>query len=74
VRNDIFRGRPPERYYDALEWVFAAPDYVRDFKAASAARRPSATKADARPLKRAALKLKRAVARGKRRPPSRQRG
>ena len=74
VRNDIFRGRPPERYYDALEWVFAAPDYVRDFKAASAARRPSATKADARPLKRAALQLKRAVARGKRRPPSRQRG
>jgi salicylate hydroxylase len=31
VRNDIFRGRAPERYYDALEWVFSAPDYVRDF-------------------------------------------
>ena len=31
VRNDIFRGRAPERYYDALEWVFAAPDYVRAF-------------------------------------------
>jgi 3-hydroxybenzoate 6-monooxygenase len=31
VRNDIFRGRAPERYYDALEWVFSAPDYVRTF-------------------------------------------
>jgi len=25
VRNDIYRGRSPERYYDALEWVFSAP-------------------------------------------------
>jgi salicylate hydroxylase len=32
VRNDIYRDRPPERYYDALEWVFSAPDYVRDFR------------------------------------------
>jgi salicylate hydroxylase len=31
VRNDIFRGRSAERYYDALEWVFGAPDYVRNF-------------------------------------------
>ena len=31
VRNDIYRGRSPERYYDALEWVFTPPDYVRDF-------------------------------------------
>ena len=22
VRNDIYQGRTPERYYDALEWVF----------------------------------------------------
>jgi salicylate hydroxylase len=35
VRNDIYRGRPPERYYDALEWVFTPPDYVRDFRANS---------------------------------------
>src|SRR5919197_482076 len=39
VRNDIFRGRPAERYYDALEWVFSAPEYVREFKAQSAPRR-----------------------------------
>jgi hypothetical protein len=31
VRNDIYCGRPAERYYDALEWVFSAPDYVRNF-------------------------------------------
>ena len=66
VRNDIFRGRTPERYYDALEWVFSAPDYVREFKAQSAARRPPVAKARSRPLKRAAAR--------KRRPPSRQRG
>jgi 2-polyprenyl-6-methoxyphenol hydroxylase-like FAD-dependent oxidoreductase len=34
IRNDIYRGRTPERYYDALEWVFTPPDYVRDFKKA----------------------------------------
>jgi salicylate hydroxylase len=32
VRNDMYRGRAAERYYDALEWVFTAPDYVRNFK------------------------------------------
>ena len=32
VRNDIYQGRAPERYYDALEWLFTAPDYVRDFR------------------------------------------
>ena len=46
VRNDIYRGRAAERYYDALEWVFSAPDYVRNFgkkavaRPARAARRP----------------------------------
>jgi 3-hydroxybenzoate 6-monooxygenase len=31
VRNDMFRGRSTERHYDALEWIFSAPDYVREF-------------------------------------------
>jgi 2-polyprenyl-6-methoxyphenol hydroxylase-like FAD-dependent oxidoreductase len=31
VRNDIYQGRSPERYYDALEWLFTAPEYVRNF-------------------------------------------
>ena len=22
VRNDLFRGRTPERYYDSLEWLY----------------------------------------------------
>ena len=32
VRNDLYRGRTPERYYDALEWIFTPPDYVRNFR------------------------------------------
>jgi salicylate hydroxylase len=32
VRNDIYGGRSAESYYDALSWVFSAPDYVRDFR------------------------------------------
>jgi 3-hydroxybenzoate 6-monooxygenase len=32
VRNSIYQGRPPERYYDALEWIFTPPDYVRNFR------------------------------------------
>jgi len=31
VRNDMYRGRTPAQYYDALDWVFGAPDYVRRF-------------------------------------------
>jgi len=34
IRNDIYQGRSPERYYDALDWVFASPDYVRGFRGA----------------------------------------
>jgi hypothetical protein len=45
VRNDIYRGRSPERYYDALEWIFTPPDYVRDFNrkrvVSKRARRPA---------------------------------
>ena len=32
VRNDMYRGRSAEQHYDALEWVFSAPDYVRNFR------------------------------------------
>jgi salicylate hydroxylase len=42
VRNDMFRGRPAERYYDALEWVFSAPDYVRNFSGKRAKKKRSA--------------------------------
>jgi salicylate hydroxylase len=33
VRNSMYQGRAAERYYDALEWIFTPPDYVRNFKA-----------------------------------------
>jgi salicylate hydroxylase len=32
VRNEIYKDRPAERYYDALDWIFTAPDYVRTFR------------------------------------------
>jgi salicylate hydroxylase len=32
VRNDIYQGRAPERYYDALDWVFTAPHYISSFR------------------------------------------
>jgi len=35
VRNAIFGGRPAESFYDALDWVFSAPDYVREFRKTS---------------------------------------
>jgi salicylate hydroxylase len=31
VRNAMYRGRPAQSYYDAIDWVFSAPDYVRNF-------------------------------------------
>jgi 3-hydroxybenzoate 6-monooxygenase len=75
VRNDIYLGRPAERYYDALEWVFSAPDYVRNFGARGASRspRPSAPrKAASRAAARSTGSRARA-ARPARRPPSRRR-
>ena len=49
VRNDIYRHRSAERYYDALEWVFTPPDYVREFKAAARTRaRKPASRAQGR--------------------------
>ncbi len=38
IRNDIYAGRTPERYYDALEWVFTPPEYVRNFGSAPSSR------------------------------------
>ena len=75
VRNDMYRGRPAEKYYDALEWIFSAPDYVRGFnKTAGAARsrRPSAPRKAA---SRAPARSTGSRARGSRparRPPSRR--
>jgi 3-hydroxybenzoate 6-monooxygenase len=32
VRNEIYRGRSAEQHYDALDWIFSSPDYVRTFR------------------------------------------
>jgi 3-hydroxybenzoate 6-monooxygenase len=32
VRNEIYRARSAERHYDALDWIFSSPDYVRKFR------------------------------------------
>lgn len=32
VRNSLYQGRSADRYYDALDWIFTPPDYVRNFK------------------------------------------
>ena len=49
IRNDIYQGRSAERYYDALDWLFTPPDYVRDFAKGAPARspRPSARRTGA---------------------------
>jgi 2-polyprenyl-6-methoxyphenol hydroxylase-like FAD-dependent oxidoreductase len=53
VRNDMFRGRSVERHYDALEWVFSAPDYVRQFNARGGPRRSRAPSAPRKAASRA---------------------
>jgi salicylate hydroxylase len=75
VRNDIYLGRPAERYYDALEWVFSAPDYVRNFGARGAARspRPSAPRKAASRARARSTGSRARAARPARRPPSRRR-
>ena len=76
VRNDIYRGRSPERFYDALEWVFSAPDYVRNFRAAAGARRSPPPSAPRRAASRAPARSTGSRARAARpapRPPSRRR-
>jgi salicylate hydroxylase len=74
VRNDIYLGRPAERFYDALEWVFSAPDYVRNFAARGAARspRPSAPRKAASRARAPSTGSRARAARPARRPPSRR--
>jgi salicylate hydroxylase len=45
IRNDIYRDRTPERYYDALDWIFTPPDSVSN---RARAPRPRARPASAR--------------------------
>jgi len=76
VRNDIYRGRSAERYYDALEWVFSAPDYVRNFNAKRGAVRSPRSNEPRKAASRASARSTGSRARAAlpaRRPPSRQR-
>jgi salicylate hydroxylase len=75
VRNDIYRGRPAERYYDALEWIFSAPDYVRNFnetRGASRSRKPNARRTASSPARARSTGSQAPAARPARRPPSRR--
>ena len=76
VRNDIYRGRTAEQHYDALEWVFSAPDYVREFNAKpgrSGSRRGSAPRKAASRAPARSTGSRARAARPARRPPSRRR-
>jgi salicylate hydroxylase len=82
VRNDIYRGRTAEQNYDALEWVFSAPDYVRNFRKKGArtersnrggSRRPSAPRKAASPAPARSAGSRARAARPARRRPSPQR-
>jgi salicylate hydroxylase len=75
VRNDMYRGRPVERFYDALEWVFSAPDYVRNFNERGGAARSRRSSAPRTASSRAAARPRGSPARAAlpaRRPPSRR--
>jgi len=77
VRNDMYRGRSPARYYDALEWIFSAPDYVRNFRERAGGDRSARPTARPKAASRARARSTGSRARGARparRPPSRQRG
>jgi salicylate hydroxylase len=75
VRNDIYQQRSPERYYDALEWVFTPPAYVRDFAKGARGRspRPSVPRRAASPARARRTGSPARAARPPRRPPSRRR-
>ena len=32
VRNEVYKGRTAEQHFDALDWIFTAPDYVKRFR------------------------------------------
>ena len=56
VRNDMYRHRTAADWHEALDWVFSAPDYVRNFakKTRARSRSPGATSAAPRATRRAA--------------------
>jgi len=75
VRNEIYRGRSAAQHYAALDWIFSAPDYVRNFNARPARGRSRSASAPRKAASRAAARSKGSRARSARparRPPSRR--
>ena len=75
VRNEIYRGRTAAQHYDALDWIFSSPDYVRNFNAQSGRGRSRSASAPRKAASRAAARSKGSRARSARparRPPSRR--
>ncbi len=75
VRNDIYRNRPAESLYDALSWVFTAPDYVTKFSGKSGRGRSPRPRASRTASSRAQTRSpgsRARAARRPRRPPSRR--
>jgi 2-polyprenyl-6-methoxyphenol hydroxylase-like FAD-dependent oxidoreductase len=74
IRNDIYQGRPAERYYDALDWLFTPPGYVRNFakRAPGRSPRPSARRTGASSARAPRKGSPARAARPARRPPSRR--
>ena len=74
VRNAIYRDRSTAQHYEALDWIFSSPDYVRDFKAQSGRGRSRSPSAPRKAASRAATRStgsRARAARPARRPPSR---
>ena len=61
VRNDMYRGQKPQSYYDALEWIYQAPDYIVSAKLKpkrKAAKKAASTKAAVKKATKPAVKKK----------------
>lgn len=58
VRNEIYRGRTPASYHQALEWIYSAPDYVvaANPKAAKARRGAATAKRKLPPKRKTSVK------------------
>jgi salicylate hydroxylase len=77
VRNEIYRGRSTAQHYDALDWIFSSPNYVRNFKARSGpgrSRSPSAPRKAALHAATRSTGSRGRAGRPARRPPSRRKG
>jgi len=69
VRNEIYSGRTPQSYNEALDWIYRAPDYVVAASLRATGRKVAATRKRPTPQKRATAKRRTAT---KKRAPSKR--